>query len=251
MKSLRKAASILKLFGTDKRQWTLQEITDELGLHKSSVQRIVSTLEEEGFLSSDGGRNRFYRVGLQMFILGNVAIQEMDLARIAEPALKQLVEETQETAHLSIVEGGQCLYINKVACARSISVASKVGAKLPLHCIGVGKVLLSGMKEEEVDRIIMTLGLPQHTPKTITTRGALFKELERIRNQGFSVDNEEFEIGLRCVAAPITSPQGKLIAAISISGPTNRITDDALSMYSRHVIAAADQITQSLSNNRV
>lgn len=247
---MHKALSILKLFSGAKSEWTAKEIMAELGFHKSSVQRLVSTLEDEGFLTSDGDYNRKYRLGLEILILGKVAIRDMDLASLATSFLEELVEQANETAHLCITDHGESLYIAKVECDRSVRVASKIGARLPLHCTGVGKVLLSGMSEDEIDRIILQHGLINYTPNSITSREKLLQELERIKEEGVALDNEEFDLGLRCVAAPVFGTEGEIIASISVSGPANRITDETVPIYTKYVKASAEKISNLLSRKK-
>ncbi|MGD8562693.1 MAG: IclR family transcriptional regulator [Desulfarculaceae bacterium] len=250
MQSLRKALSILKLFSGPKSEWTAKEIMAELGFHKSSVQRLVATLEDEGFLTSDGEYNRKYKLGLEILVLGKVAIRNMDLASLATSYLGELVAQANETAHLCIADHGKSLYIAKVECDRSIRVASQIGARLPMHCTGVGKVLLSGMSEDEIDRVILQHGLIKYTLNTITSREKLLQELERIRQEGIALDNEEFDLGLRCVAAPIFGTEGEIIASISVSGPANRITDETVPIYTKYVKASAEKISNLLNRRK-
>ena len=249
MQSLRKALSILKLFGGARSEWTAKEIIAELGFHKSSVQRLLAALEDEGFLTSISDYNRKYKLGMEIFILGKVANRDIDLSSLATPYLEELVAQANETAHLCIEDHGKSLYIAKVECDRSIRVASKTGARLPMHCTGVGKALLSAMPEDKIDRIILQHGLISYTPNTITSREKLFQALKIIKAEGIALDDEEFELGLRCVAAPIFGNEGEIIAAISVSGPVNRITNETVSIYSKYVKASAGKIS-SLMNRK-
>ena len=194
------------------------------GFHKSSIQRLVKTLEEEGFLERVPAERTTFRLGLQMSVLGRAADPYNRLRAVARPALAKLVEKTGETAHLCVADQAQCLYIMKLDAPNIMRMVTRPGLRLPLHCTAVGKVLLGGMDEEGVDRAIHERGLPRYTPNTITDRQQLSKELERIRRDGLAVDREEREIGLRCIAAPVLDGRGRVIAAVSISGPAQRIT---------------------------
>jgi DNA-binding IclR family transcriptional regulator len=248
IKSLVKALHLLQLFTPKEPEWAFNDMESHLGFHKSSIQRLVTTLEAEGFLErTEPGKSR-YRLGPQVLYLGNVAAQSIDLRRAARPALEGLVKATGETSHLCVVEQSQCYYLDKMDSPQSIRIVTYVGQRLNMHCTGVGKALLSGMSVEEVDRIIAERGLPKFTENTITDRDTLLKELSHIRHLGVSYDNEEFEIGLRCIAAPIFNHQGRVVAAISFSGPAQRLTSEVLAEYESNVCDAARQVSLNLGH---
>lgn len=247
IKSLAKALQVLKLFTVEKDTWSAQEIETALDYHKSSVQRILATLEAEDFLQRVDESRSKYKLGNAVFILGRVAEGE-DLRTIALPYLEKLTELTRETAHLCVADENECLYIAKVDSPNSIRMVTKIGVRLPLHATAVGKMLLSGMSEEQVDEVISQKGLEPSTKHTITTREDLYKELEAIRETGLSHDREEREIGLRCVAAPVRDRTGNIIAAISISGPSMRMTQDVIPEYSKYVKEIASEISYKLGN---
>jgi IclR family transcriptional regulator, KDG regulon repressor len=246
IKSLAKALKILKLFQPARPEWTAREIEEVLGYHKSSVQRLVGTLEKEGFLERYEGNRGGYRLGPQMIYLSNVALQGADLRRLARPTLEKMVQLTKETAHLCVVDQSQCYYLDKIDSPRSIRIVTHIGQRLHLHCTGVGKALLSGMSTAEVDRVITERGLPGFTPQTITSRDRLLEELQRIRVTGISIDNEEFEIGLKCLAAPIFDSKGSVIAAMSFSGPSQRLTPETLQRYTAYIKEAALEVSMKL-----
>jgi len=246
VKSLVKALSILKLFSPNKHEWNVKEMAEALGYHKSSIQRLVTTLEAQGFLERTHPTRSHYRLGPILLMLGNVAFQGVDLRLIARPHLERLVEQTHETAHLCVVDQSRCFYLDKIDSRQAIRISTYVGQRLPLHCSGVGKALLSGMTEEEIDRMIAKHGLPRFTDNTITSREALLEEIERIRERGVSFDNEEISVGLRCVAAPVRDAQGKVVAAVSVSGPVQRFSDEALNRFDVYVRDAAGTVSEKL-----
>lgn len=217
-----------------------------LGYHKSSIQRLVSTLEKEGFLERDADGRGGYCLGPQMIYLSNVAGRGADLRRLARPALERLAQLTQETAHLCIVDQSRCYYLDKIDSPRSIRIVTYIGQRLHLHCTGVGKTLLSGMSTTEVDRVIAERGLPGFTSNTLTDRGRLLEELQRIRSSGVSIDDEEFEIGLKCLAAPIFDSKGSVVAAMSISGPSQRLTPETLELYTPYIKEATREVSLRL-----
>jgi len=243
IKSTVKTLKVLKLFAPEKNVWSVQDMARELGYHKSSIQRIVTTLESEGFLSRVSEGKGLYRLGPMILFLGNLAEMSTDLRSIALPVMRELVEAVRETAYLCVADGNQSLYIEKVECSQPIRIIHAVGKRNPLHCTGVGKVLLSGMTEEEIDRVISEKGLSPSTPNSITDRERLLEELERVRKTGIAYDNEELDIGVRCIAAPIFNRDGKITAAISISGPIQRITPERMDSLEAEVRAAASEIS--------
>jgi DNA-binding IclR family transcriptional regulator len=246
VKSLVKALKILKMFEFSKPKWTVKELSDTLGYHKSSIQRLTSTLETEGFIERSQEDKARYQLGPQMRYLSNAAIQNVDLRQIARPFLERLSRLTQEVVHLCVVEQLQCYYIDKIDSPRSIRLVTHVGQRLHLHCTGVGKVLMSGMSPSDLDRVIQDKGLPAFTPNTITIRDRLMEELKRIRYAGIAYDSEEFEIGLKCIAGPIINSQGKVIAAVSVSGPTQRLSSRVIDEFSTYVKEAAREISMKL-----
>jgi DNA-binding IclR family transcriptional regulator len=246
VKSLAKALSILKLFNPGKSQWSIRDMVEELGYHKSSVQRLVTTLEVHGFLERSHPRRGRFVLGPIVLMLGNVASQSIDLRVVARPYLRRLVEQTGETAHLCVVDQSQCYYLDKIDSPQAVRIATYVGQRLPLHCSAVGKTLLSGMTEEEVDHIIDDCGLPRFTGTTITDRRTLFDELTRIRREGLAHDNEEYDLGLRCVAAPVKDSHGVVVAAISVAGPVQRFTTVELVRFGGRVKETAAQVSARL-----
>ncbi|MEJ2715910.1 MAG: IclR family transcriptional regulator [Deltaproteobacteria bacterium] len=246
VKSLVKALNILKLFKPGKSEWSIRDMVEELGYHKSSVQRLVTTLEVHGFLErSRPPRSRFV-LGPIVLMLGNVASQSIDLRVVARPYLQRLVEETGETAHLCVVDQSQCYYLDKIDSPQAVRIATYVGQRLHLHCSAVGKTLLSGMTEEQVDHIIGDCGLPRFTETTITDRQTLLSELERIRREGLAHDNAEYEVGLRCVAAPVRDSFGLVVAAISVAWPEQRFSTYELVRFGRCVKETAAQVSARL-----
>lgn len=245
IKSLSKALQVLKLFTVEKDVWSAQEIEEALDYHKSSVHRILVTMESEGFLKRVDEKRSIYKLGMAVFLLSRVA-EGLDLREIAYPILEELTDLTRETTHLCVSEEEECLYIAKIDSPNSIRMVTEIGIRLPMHCTAVGKVLLSGMSTEAVDQVVKLRGLPACTPNTITSSEELKGELEKIRETGIAYDNEEREVGLKCVAAPVFNRQGQIIASISISGPSMRMTQDVIPVYTEYVKQAALAISNKL-----
>jgi IclR family transcriptional regulator, KDG regulon repressor len=246
IKSLVKALRLLKLFSAQRNAWTAEDMVSILGYHKSSVQRILATLENEGFLTRVTPRKSEYRLGSEILFLGNVAETNLDLRAVARPAMTELVERVRETCYLCVADQGQCLYIEKVECSQPVRIIHTVGQRNPMHCTGVGKVLLSGMTDIEIARLIETRGLDAHTRHTIIEPGRLMRELESIRKKGTSVDNEELNLGVKCVAAPIRDRSGAVVAAISLSGPAQRFTPSAVRRFEKEIKRTSMEISKMI-----
>jgi IclR family transcriptional regulator, KDG regulon repressor len=248
MKSLVKTLQLLKLFTSEKAEWGIGDMVQELGYHKSSVQRIVDTLEAGGVLSRTIQEKRIYRLGPEILFLGNVAEFSLDIRSIARPIMVQLVDRVHETSYLCIVDQCKCLYIEKIECSQPIRTTHSLGERNFMHCTGVGKALLIGMTNEQIDRIIAETGLKRHTPSTITDRDRLLREIECARKEGVAYDNEELTIGVRCIAAPIFNRKGRVAASISVSGPAQRFMPDAIARMEVEVKKAAQEISMILGS---
>jgi len=246
VKSLIKALNLLKLFTPSKGEWSLKELAEALDYHKSSVQRLVSTLETQGFLERTHPSRGRFRLGPIVLMLGNVASHSIDLRAVARPFLQWLADQTGETSHLCVVDQSQCYYLDKIDSQQAVRISTYVGQRLPLHCSAVGKALMSGMTLEEVDHIIAERGLPRFTENTITDRKGLLQELAEIRKQGLAFDNEEYDIGLRCLASPVMDSQGHVVAAVSFSGPVQRLNMNLLERYAAYVKEAAGKVSRKL-----
>jgi IclR family transcriptional regulator, KDG regulon repressor len=249
MKSLVKSLQLLKLFTSEKAVWRIEDMARELGYHKSSIQRIVDTLEAENFLVRTIPEKRIYRLGPQILFLGNAAEFNLDIKSVARPIMAQLVDRVHETAYLCIVDQYQCLYIEKVECSQPIRMMHSLGRRNPMHCTGVGKALFIGMTNKEIDRVITERGLKRYTQSTITTRDQLLQEIECARKEGVAYDNEELDMGVKCIAAPIFDRAGRVAASISISGPVHRFIPEVIPHMAAEVKKAAREISTALGSS--
>ncbi len=226
VQTIERVSQILELVARSSRGISIREASGKLNLPKGTVHRLLSSLAYFGYIKQDS-ETKNYLLGLKILELGNLIINQLDLRKIAEPLLRDLAEYTKETVHMVIIDNNEVVYIDKVETELNtggLKMASMVGSRIPAHTCAVGKILLSFFSEEELDRLVEEKGLPQRTPNTITDPAALKEHLELVRNQGYAVDNEENENGIRCVAAPIFNEKGKAVSAISISGPAFRVT---------------------------
>lgn len=226
IKVLEKVFKILALYDDKQKKFTNQEISDLLGYNKSSTYRIIRNLERVAYLERIPG-TQYYKLGFGLYYIGMNSESYGPILTAARPLMTKLNDSCGETVHLAVLHQGQPLYIDKIENSeRVFQIRSRVGSKLPGHCSGVGKLLLASLNEKKLAEVIEEFGLAKFTENTIIDAALLAKELEKIRQQGYSVDNEEIEYGLKCIAAPIFDSGGNVIAAASISTSKERFDTD-------------------------
>lgn len=244
VKPVYNAIRILEVLGREEGLGVTR-ISQLLELPKSSVHDILSTLHNEGLVEKDCERNH-YSLGLKLFELGNMARANLELRRIATPFLRALNEDLDETVHLTILDGWEVLYIECFESTKQLRTYSVIGVRAPLHCTAVGKAILSFFTEKQVSEMIKAMGLPRFTENTITDRQRLDRELAEIRKRGFAVDNAEHEEGVRCVGAPIHNHEAQVVASISVSGPSQRMTSERDKEVGRLLVAKTHEISWRL-----
>lgn len=222
IKSVERAFKVLESL-KEERELGVAELSRKVDLPKSTIYYILATLSKLNYIKKNN--NNKYSLGLKSLELGTVMLNKMTLRSIAKPYLMELVEESSETVHLVILDNYQVVYIDKIEGNEAIQISSHIGARLPSYCTGVGKAMLAYLDEKKLDEYLKNNKLKKHTKNTITDPSELKEELKEIKNKGYSIDNQEFNKGLKCFAAPIMDYSGEVIAAISISGPIDRITD--------------------------
>jgi len=213
-------------------------------MSKSSVHRALATLSEHGFVEQDPFSRR-YRLGIRLFEIGAAAIHQRGLHGAAHPALVELATATGEACHLAVLSKTEAVYIYKIDGASNFSMTSRVGGRAPVHCTGIGKVLLAWAGTDLFRRVVDG-GLRPFTPLTITSPTKLAAELEGVRSRGYALDDGEYEVGLRCVAAPIRDHAGAVIAALGIAGPLSRLNDEYVVGLVPLVQKASETVSRSL-----
>jgi IclR family acetate operon transcriptional repressor len=250
IKVLEKVFRILDLFDDRGKELTAAEISARVGLNRATTFRILRQLEEAGYLDRSANSSKF-RLGFRFYHLGSLVDGLTEIRTIARPFLEELVRASDETVHLVVLKQGQALYLDKIEGNKAVRVVSKVGMRLPAHCSGVGKVLLASLSDTQLNKVVKKRGLPRFTENTITDLQKLIEELERVREQGYAIDNEEIEVGLKCVAAPVRDGDGEVIAAISVSGPRERLQGKDLERLIAMVKQTAQRITNALAKTYV
>lgn len=223
---------------------SLSDITRALGLPKSSAFGLIKTLENRGYVHELGGK---YSLGQQVFVLGMAYLHHNDLVDHAQPVIQDLNMRSGETVHFAVLDGAEVLYLSIKESSHPFRIVSQIGMRLPAHVTAVGKALLAERPTDEVLALYEGVGFAAFTPSSITSRGALVDELESIRAQGYSFDDEESNLGVQCVAAPVRDATGAAIAAISITSPTVRMDRDRFVKLARQ---GAEEISRRLGYHR-
>jgi len=217
-----KAFAILDMLASNGENGaSLTEVSSHLGMSKSTAHRYLTTLEELAVVERD--EKDHFRLGLKLIELTGAILSDHDLRKVSESFLNEVAAQTQETVHLAVPSLNEVVYIAKVDSSHSIRMASRIGGRMPMYCTALGKAILAHYPLDRVEEIIRE-GTPAQTLYTLTSPQTLLAELERVRAQGFATDDQENEIGVRCVGAPIFDYTTKVIGAISVSGPANRLT---------------------------
>ena len=241
LSSVTSALLVLKVFADGEAELGISSIAQRLGLAKSTVHRLAVTLAGEGFLEQNSQNGR-YRLGLSLFSLGALVRQRMDVSNQAHLLLGALRDQTQETVHLAILDDASILYLHNLESAQAIGTRSYIGTRKPAFCTSEGRVLLA-FNPTELTAAVLKEELVQRTPKTTTNIKQLRLLLEQVRLNGYATDDEESEIGMRSVAAPIRDISGKAIAAVGLAGPIQRLTKKELRRLVPHVIATASAVS--------
>lgn len=232
IQSLDRAFYIIDIIANSQEPLSLKEITDLSKLPKPTVYRILSSLELWGYVDQDGKKG--YKLGTKFMFLGSKVQDDLEIREIARPFLKRLNEETKETVFLGIMDKGRSLYVDKLDSHHSVRLFSKVGTRNFLHSTSLGKCLLSGLDDGAVIKVLEKYGMPKITGNTITNPTEMLKQLKFVREQGYAYDEMENEEGVRCIAAPVKDHRGRVIAAVSISGPAQRLTKEMIEKNLKH-----------------
>ncbi len=244
--SIGKAFHIIEVMAALGGPMKLQEIARKTGLPASTALRFLTTLKEYGYVDQVPETGQYF-LTMKFCRIGNQVSRQVRIRDIVRPYLEQLSREFEESVYLAIEQNFYVVYVDVVdGPDHMLQTLQRIGKIAPLHGTGVGKCLLLGFDESRLDEMVRKQGLPALTPHTIHTVEALRKELENVKLQGWAIDNEECEIGARCVAAPIRDYTGKIVAAISTSGPVFRMTKEKMEYMKTRITQAAKEISRRL-----
>jgi DNA-binding IclR family transcriptional regulator len=243
VQSVDRALRVLEILA-DQGARGVTEIADELGVHKSTAFRLISVLEDHQLVEQVEERGR-YHLGFGIVRLAGATSAQLDLTRQSQPVCEDLASALDETVNIAVLEGSSVINISQARGGAAIASHNWVGQLTPPHATSSGKVLLAALTDAEVFALLPD-PLPRYTDQTLTSRNRLAQALRDIRAKGYGVTQSELEVGLNAVAAPVRGPAGDVIAALSVSGPTYRMSTDLLPELAQHAIAAAAEISRRL-----
>jgi DNA-binding IclR family transcriptional regulator len=242
---LERVVAILDVLAGSNTEESLVELTQTLGLHKSTTHRLLMALESTRLVERDASTGK-YRLGSKLLELGMRVAARLKLPEAARPYLERLSHQSSETAHVGVLRGSEVVSIANCEGQHTLRMPATVGTISPGHCTSLGKAMLAFLREEEAKETVLQRGLKGYTRNTITQLSALKAEWQKVRECGFAVDDEEFEQGLKCIGAPVRDSSGRVIAAISIAGAAFRLKDDRIPALARAVKQAASDLSRDL-----
>lgn len=245
LSSVRNAARLLCSFSAAEPELGVSELARRLGLGKSTVHRLLSTLATERLVERNPASGR-YRLGIKLYELGAIVSSHLDLHEAVALHIDNLRNYTGETVHVAVLDGAEVVYIERRESPRTLRAFGRVGHRNFAHCTSTGKVLLAFRPPEEIERLIEGRELPPKTPYTITDPVRLRHELERVRLRGYAENINESEVGLASVAAPIRDARGRVVAAISVAGPVARFEGEAMRRFAAATLQTSDEISERL-----
>lgn len=242
VKSIEKAFQILNCFSETDSKLDLVKLAQKTHLPKTTVYRILTTLKKARVVSQNE-EDKKYSLGLRLFELGSLVFGELKLRKIALPEMEELSKRSGETVHLGVLDGEEVVSIEKIDSHFPLRSTVYIGKRTPIYCTGIGKALLAFQAPDKIDLLLRKDKIKKYTANTITNIDELKEELKKGRKEGFVVDNMECHDGIRCVAAPIRNFEGNVVASISISGPSIRVTENKLPQLASMVKKVAEAIS--------
>ncbi len=243
--SIERTFSILEMLDKTQRGWNISEMSRKLNIPKSSAHVIFLTLERLGYIKKEASSKR-YQLGIKVYGLGRSLMKNLDLPDLALPHMRWLVEQTKLTAHLGVLEKNKAVFIQKVDGPGMIKFDTYIGKGADVHCTGLGKALLAYAPEEIAEEVLAGSSFQRHTKTTICKPAKLKKALSQVKSKGYSVDDEEEELGVRCIAAPIMNHVGETVAAVSVTGTIFQIEPARFDEIGFLVIKTSARISRAL-----
>jgi DNA-binding IclR family transcriptional regulator len=247
LEGLDRVVAILDLLGESDSSLSLAEICHRMELRKSTAHRALMALERTGLIER-APANR-YRLGLKLYDMGSRAVEQIDLRARIHPHLRKLALRVGEIVHLGVLHKTRVVYIDKIEpINRRVCISSRTGTSNPVYSTSLGKAILAFLPQEEVARTIANIRFTSFTAKTLSSADELLSALERVRRRGYAVDDEEMEIGTRCVGAPILDANGRAIAALSVSGSSLRLAAHCVPRIAEHVMHCCQEVSSLLGS---
>jgi IclR family KDG regulon transcriptional repressor len=245
VQTIERTLDVLECLATAREGLGVTEIGARIGLHKSTVYRLLTALADRGYVEKDSKSNT-YQLGLQLVEITSLFLKKLELKTEALPFMRQLAERVGQPVHLAILDGTEVVYIEKVESVNSIRMYSQIGRRAPVFCSALGKVLLAGLAPERRAEVLAAIRFTKYTDQTLLSKTALTAALQVVGRQGWAVDNEEHETGIRCLAAPVYDYIGGTIAAISVSGEKRVIRAECDPEIAAEVLATARAISRRM-----
>jgi DNA-binding IclR family transcriptional regulator len=244
LRSVNNALSILETFTSDRPELGVTELARALGLGKSTVHRLLSSLSARGYVRKNPHTDR-YCLGLKAFEVGSVAAGQHLIRETAASHLRRLSTACRETVHLGVLDDGDVVYIDKIESQQALQMYSRIGRRAPAHCTALGKALLAWEPEDSLERFLGRR-LKAYTPRTLTDQAALRADLGEVRVRGYALDDDEFEVGLRCIAAPVRDHTGRVVASLGIASPAVRLPTEQVPAMAGIVREVAGEVSAAL-----
>ena len=245
VKSVAKAIHLLDILAKERQSLSLLELSQRTGWPKSTIHALLSTMMDYSVIAQDNQDGK-YHLGMHLFELGNVVTGTWNALEVARPYLQHIMLKTEESVNLGVMDRDEILVIEHIDSGNPLRVMIERGTRLPMHCTAMGKVLLASIPPSQAKRIIKNVPLQAYTPHTIVSVSDLEAELDKIRNDGYAIENGEMRVGMRAVAAPVYDVRGSAVYAIGITGMFRRISDDVFLSARDLVVNAAFGISKVL-----
>jgi len=249
VQSLGRALDLMESVAMAEQGAGLTELAKATGLAPSTAHRLLKTLQQRRYVSHDAERGLWF-IGVQSFTVGAAFLRTRNVVAAARPVMRQLMEDSGESVSLAVLDGADAVYLAQIECRAMMRALARPGGRAPLHCSGVGKALLATLSEAERAPLYARIDFTRYTDHTLVDPEALDAALRPVSVLGYAVDDEEYALGLRCVAAAICDEYGEPVAAISCSGPTARVTVERVAPLGRLVATAASDIAAALGTLR-
>jgi IclR family pca regulon transcriptional regulator len=242
--SLARGLEVIRAFTRARPSMTLSEVADRTDMHRAAARRFLLTLVREGYVETDG---KYFRLRPKILELGFSALSSLDIWEIVQPVLNELSDKLEESCFAAVLDGGSAVYVARAASNRVINVGINLGSRVPAHAVSTGRVLLAGLSGPEFETYLASVKLEKFTPNTVTSKVKLREIIDEVRRQGWATVDQELEIGLRSISAPIRSRAGSVTAALNVCCPSARVTpEDMRSRILGELLDAAQRISLAL-----
>jgi IclR family acetate operon transcriptional repressor len=245
LKTVERSLGLIEALAEEGSGYGLSEISRKLRLNKAVAYRILLTLMHHGYVVQDPVTRR-YTLGIKLFELGSTVVNRTGLRKVALGPMGELGRLCRETINLAVLDGNEAVYLDRIECAAPLRADLQVGRRVPSYCSALGKVLLAYLPSEERETVLSTITFQRYTPRTIADPDQLRKHLEDVREAGFSLDDEEYIPGVRCLGAPVFNHHGRAVAAVSIAGPSVRLVRERILALVEPLKATAEAISRNL-----